>query len=334
MTTTKHTTGARSAQSLIAWWLPALFTLALLFGGNVSVFAQDDAPADTTQTDTTQAPATEEAAVEAEPEETTLKSRMSLTADQHPDGAINLKALLRAKVDGSYQKVPERKVLFFVLDASGEEVALGDTVTGLDGTGALRVNKAGLFRSEDGFYSFLARYDGDDKIEGSESDLMLKPATLEMKLSEADSTYLVTLTASADSPDGPMPIAGAVVAVYVKRMFSSLKVAEGETDETGAVELEFPNGLAGDDQGNLQITAMIEETEEYGNLTASADQKWGYAVSAELKETPKALWSPHPPTWMVITFFILMGAVWIHFVIVVYNLFRIKSIGHQASGKA
>ncbi len=322
----KEIAGAGTRFPMSRWWYRVGFIWALLFAGMYPSIAQDTTA---TPADTTEAPAAEE--VE---EETTIKSKMSLSADQYPDGTIVLNGLLRAKIEGSYQKVPDKKVEFFILNAAGEESPIGDTITSLAGVARIKVGKATLAKGEDGSYSFIARYGGDERFEDSESDLILKSAMLTMETSEEDSTYLLSLTAAADTPEGPLPIVGAVVSVYVKRMFSSLKVGEGETDDTGMVEVEFPAGLAGDENGNLEITAMIEETEEYGNLTAASTQKWGYEVSSAIRETPRALWSPHPPTWMVITFFILMGAVWIHYAIVIYNLFKIRSHGRHAPGKA
>ena len=301
------------------WPLYLGLILSIMWVGGATLYAQVDS---TVQIDTAAQPAAEEEVVE---EEETIKSKTSLSADQYPDNTIVLKGLLRAKIEGSYQKVPGRKITFLSVNAEGEETILGDSITTPNGIASLRVNKSGLVKNEDGFYSLLARFDGDDKMDGSESDLMLRPATLVMEAKDVDSTYTLSLQASAESAEGPIPIAAAPVSIYIKRMFSSLKVAEGETDETGMVELEFPAGLAGDEGGNLEITAMIEETEEYGNLSASITQQWGYSVSRAPGEIKRALWSPHPPTWMVITFFVLMGAVWIHYAIVIYNLFRIKA---------
>lgn len=312
------------------WFRPCLWIVLILIGGWHPAVAQD-APADSAAAaiDTTASTAAEEV-----PEETTIKSKLSLTADQFPDGSIELKVLLRAKIEGSYEKIPDRKVAFFTLTPEGEESPAGESTTGADGTCVLKLEKAKLNKGEDGSYSFIARFDGDNTLESSETDLMLLPASLVMEPQEEDSTYVLHLTASAESAEGPVPIAAAPVVVYVKRMFSSLKVAEGETDENGVVELEFPSGLAGDASGNLEITAMIEETEQYGNLAARMTKAWGYPVSDVPGEAPRALWSPHPPAWMVITFFILMGAVWGHYVIIVINLFRIRSEArHAAAGK-
>ncbi len=299
-------------ETWIRWSCICVIVIGMMLISTYPVNAQD------TSTDTTAAPA------EKAPIETTIKSKMSLTADQYPDGTITLKGLLRAKIDGAYQKIHDRKVQFFVLSADGDEKALGDSITGLDGLALIRLNKSTLSKGKDDSYSLVARFDGDEKLDGSESDLVLKSAKLVMEPRTEDSTFVLSLKATADSPKGPIPIVDAPVTIYIKRMFSSLKVAEGKTDEEGMLEIEFPKGLSGDNQGNIHITAMIEETDEFGNLTATMDQKWGYVVSSELKDNPRALWSLHPPTWMVVTFFILMGTVWTHYIIIVFKLFRIR----------
>jgi len=321
----KKDIAARTGNHLTRWSCYMVLIMGIMWTAITPVFAQE------TQPDTTAQVETETEEVE---EEETIKSRMSLTADQFPDSTIILNGLLRAKIEASYQKIPGRKVSFFSVNPEGEETQLGDTITGPNGIATLRLNKTNLNMNEEGYYSLLARYEGDDKMDGSESDLLLRPAKLLMEPIEADSTFTLSIQAMAESTEGPLPIAAAPVSVYIKRMFSSLKVAEGETDEAGMVELEFPSGLAGDADGNLEITVKIEETEEYGNLTALSTQKWGYAVSTAPQEMKRALWSPHPPTWMVITFFILMGAVWIHFAIIIINLFRIKAQGPHTTPKA
>jgi len=85
-----------------------------------------------------------------------------------------------------------------------------------------------------------------------------------------------------------------------------------------------PNNLPGDAQGNLTLIGRLDENETYGNLEASVVQKWGVAVSNKSQELPRALWSSHPPLWMLITFIILMTAVWGHYAIIIYELFRLR----------
>lgn len=259
----------------------------------------------------------------AEPEG--FKSKMTITANQYPDGSIELNALLRVKYDESYQGVPDAKIDFFIGKPDGEEKVLGSMSTGTKGVAIMIVKGSEQKADADGNFTFIARFEGNNAIKPSETDLLIHPARLDMQTEKADSIYLIKVTATSASKDGPLPIAAALVTIYVKRMFSSLKVGEGETNESGFVEIEFPNDLAGDENTNLEITAMIEETETYGILVAKEIKSWGYSVNAEIKELPRALWSPHPPSWMVVTFFILMGIVWSHYFIIIYKIFRIKT---------
>lgn len=53
-------------------------------------------------------------AVAEEKEDASIKTKVSLAGSQFPDGSILLSALLRSKVEGSYQKTPNQKILFSV----------------------------------------------------------------------------------------------------------------------------------------------------------------------------------------------------------------------------
>ncbi len=255
------------------------------------------------------------------------RSRMSLSANQYPDHSISLEGLLRARVEGVYQKIPGKQVKFYRVDSEGKESLLGGAETTEKGVATLEIRTIGLKPDGEGYLSFVARFAGDDAMTESESDLRLRPAELVVKPVTHDSVYALDLTASAETPEGRQPIADATVSVYVKRMYSSLKVGEGSTDENGHAEVELPNDLPGDQFGNLIITARIDETEDYGNLVATMTQEWGTPVSRKIKELPPALWSPHPPTWMFVTFLILMGTVWGHYIVIMFELGRVKHEG-------
>ena len=79
-----------------------------------------------------------------------------------------------------------------------------------------------------------------------------------------------------------------------------------------------------DAKGNITLLAKLDENEVYGNLEAGAVQQWGVPVSTVIKEQPRALWTPHPPVWMLVTFFVLMVVVWGHFFVIVYQLWRLR----------
>lgn len=264
-------------------------------------------------------------AVAAAPEAEMLRTRMALTANQLSDGTIALEALLRAKAESGYVKMPDQEVNFFQVNAELEETGLANARTGLNGIAMASVQWDQLPVTPDGVITLLARFEGNDQLAGSETELTLQRAKLVVDATEADSVKTMTIQAMAESSGGPVPIAAAPVVVYVKRMFSELRVAEGETDETGLVALEFPGDLMGDEAGNLDIRVAIEETEAYGNLVAKLTQPWGKPVSYAVEDLPRALWSPDPPRWMVVTFFVLMVTVWAHYGVIIWKMTRIKA---------
>ncbi|MBK7819449.1 MAG: hypothetical protein IPJ60_19345 [Sphingobacteriaceae bacterium] len=57
-----------------------------------------------------------------------------------------------------------------------------------------------------------------------------------------------------------------------------MKIGEGTTDENGEVTVEVPNNLPGDDKGNITLLAKLDENETFGNMAASAVQKWGLPI--------------------------------------------------------
>jgi hypothetical protein len=121
-----------------------------------------------------------------------------------------------------------------------------------------------------------------------------------------------------------MPVDSTTLGVYVKRLFSALKLGEGTTNASGETTIEIPNDLPGDAKGNLTLLARLDENETYGNLEASVVQQWGTPVSDEVKELPRALWSSHPPIWMLVTFVVLMSTVWGHYLVIIIQLFRLR----------
>ena len=107
-------------------------------------------------------------------------------------------------------------------------------------------------------------------------------------------------------------------------MFNPLKLGEATTDDNGEAAVEIPFNLPGNAKGDLDLLAKVEENETYGNIESDVHQKWGTAVSDKSQAQPRALWSSHPPLWMLITFMILMTTVWGHYVVIVVQLFRLR----------
>jgi len=131
-----------------------------------------------------------------------------------------------------------------------------------------------------------------------------------------------------------VPVKETEIGVFVNRSFLPLKLGSATTDENGEGTVEIPSNLPGDANGNITLLAKLDENETYGYLEASAVQKWGIPISTVISEQPRALWSQHPPLWMLVTFIILMGVVWGHFLVIVYQLWRLRKEEPQENMKA
>lgn len=271
------------------------------------------------------------------PEEPSLISpSVELLTTQLADNTIDLKVSLKAKINGTVTKLHDMKVHFYLVSDSAEK-ELGAVNADRNGVALLHVKGDAVNAGPDGSLHFKATVSGNKSMEAGEAELTVKKAMLTLTPVKDDSVLTVQLKLSDLSTGTETPVKEATVGVYIKRLFFPLKVGEGTTDENGELSVTVPNGLPGDARGNLTLLARLDENETYGNLEASAVQPWGKAVSDKPQEQPRALWSSHPPLWMLITFIILMVTVWGHYIVIVFELFRLRkeqpALPHQATNK-
>ncbi len=249
-------------------------------------------------------------------------ARVSLVCIQAADDSIRLEATVKAKIDGAFRTLAGINVQFYRVGADSASL-LGNAVTNSRGIALMKTPSADARPGEDSTVTFSAKSEPIPSLEEGEDEISFKKASLTLTPVEGDSSHEVTVLVLAGGKDGT-PLPEMEVGLYVKRFFSDLKIGEGTTDENGEVVIAFPTDLPGDAQGNLNIVARVDEHEAYGNLSATIHQAWGKPVSDEAGKMPRALWSHNPPLWMVITFAILMTVVWGHFIVIIYELFRLK----------
>lgn len=269
----------------------------------------------------TTAPAEETPAEAAE--ESLISPSISFTAVQKSDNSIDLKAALQAKVKGQFVKLYKMKVSFYRV-VNGEDQLLGFVIT--DGNGKALYNLKGdtLKTDAEGKLNFKAVFAGNKSMEAAEENVSFRRARLEITPVKEDSLLSVQVKLVDLGSGTETPVKEAAVGIYVKRQFLPLKTGEGTTDEAGEATIEFPNGLPGDPKGNLTIYGRLDEHELYGNLEASVVQPWGTPVSDKLQKLPRALWGTQAPMWMLITFIVLMATVWGHYIVIIYELFRLR----------
>lgn len=297
---------------LVQYFRQFVLPLCLLFVLSLPVrlIAQDDSTAQK------EGPA---AATETE----MISPAITFTAVQKSDMSIELKAALQAKVKGQFVKLYKMKVSFYrVVNEEAQE--LGFAITDGNGKATFQVKGDSLLVDKEGNLQFKAAFAGNKAMEAAEEVVSFKRARLEITPVKEDSLLSVQVKLVDLGTGQEVPVKDATVGIFVKRMFLPLKVGEGTTDEAGTAAIEFPQHLPGDAKGNLTLIGRLDENEVYGNLEATSVQQWGVPVSDKIEELPRALWSTNPPIWMMVTFVILMGTVWGHYLVIIIQLFRLR----------
>jgi hypothetical protein len=269
----------------------------------------------TAQTDSAARPEVKEA--------TTYAPLITFISVQKSDNSVDLKATVQAKISGTLSKLPGLKIEF-TIGADSTIKKLGEVITDSRGVAIFNCKPDQLTTDKEGKLNLKASFAGKDSIESAEEVVSVKRARLEITPVKEDSLLTVKVKLIDLSTGTETAVPETDLGVFVKRMFSALKLGEGKTDEAGEASIEIPNNLPGDAQGNITLLAKLDESDIYGNLEATVTQPWGTPVSDELKALPRALWSTHPPIWMLVTFVILMSAVWGHYLVIIIQLFRLR----------
>lgn len=282
----------------------------------VSMYAQTDS----TITDTT---TTEETVVEEEEESSLISPSLEFITVQKSNNTIDLKAALKAKVKGNFYVLPLIKISFVQVTET-EEKLLGFVITDRNGKAVFNVKADSLLTDKEGKLLFKAVYAGNKQMEPAEEEVTIKRARLEIVPVKEDSLYSVSVKLIDIGTGNEIPVPETALGIFVHRSFNPLKLGEGTTDENGEASVEIPNNLPGDAKGNITLMARLDENEIYGNMEATVVQKWGIPVSDVIANQPRALWSSNPPIWMLVTFILLMAIVWGHYIVIVYQLLRLR----------
>jgi hypothetical protein len=253
----------------------------------------------------------------------TFSPLIEFVSIQKGDNSVDLKASVKAKINGTLTKLAGLKIEF-TIGADSVAKKLGESITDSRGLAIYNCKADQLTADAEGKLNFKAAFAGKDSIEAAEEIVSIKRARLEITPVKEDSLLTVKLKLIDLSTGAETAVPETDLGVFVKRLFNPLKLGEGKTDEAGETIIEIANNLPGDAKGNITLIGRLDENETYGNLEASIVQHWGVPVSDELKELPRALWSSHPPIWMLVTFIVLMTAVWGHYIVIIFELFRLR----------
>ena len=156
----------------------------------------------------------------------------------------------------------------------------------------------------------------------------MEDAIISIDFSEEDDTKMII--AKAVDQEG-IPIEDLELYFYVQRTFSLLPVGDefNSTDEEGIIEVEFPNDLPGDVNGNVIIVTKIIESDFYNDLAIEKTKNWGIPIEIQdQKDEKRSLWAAAANAPMSLIFIVsaLILSVWYIIRYILYKLYRISKI--------
>jgi hypothetical protein len=182
--------------------------------------------------------------------------------------------------------------------------------------------------NEEGKTILEAEYMGNDVYRSASNDLEIMDLDLNISFNIEDSVKYLSISATTlDAEGNKIPVEELDINIGVQRLFSVLPIDNIETDEDGVAELEFPDDIPGDDEGNITIVAKVDESDDFGTVERVAAQKWGTEVSYEIHPLPRQLFSDEAPLWMIASVFIFLLGAWYHFFLSISKLIKLKKAG-------
>jgi molybdopterin-containing oxidoreductase family membrane subunit len=146
-----------------------------------------------------------------------------------------------------------------------------------------------------------------------------------VKRSTEDGQDMIVATVTADG----RPVAGATVAFSVPRTFGNMTVGTDQTMSDGSAAVPFPQGLAGDVAGQLQVRATLQAPAELAGTSVAAAIRGDKPAQTTSDTEPRALWSARPPLALVATIGCLLLCVWSTYAFVAGQLIAMAHIKQE-----
>ncbi len=158
------------------------------------------------------------------------------------------------------------------------------------------------------------------------SQLIAQKRSVSINLKEQKNDSVTFIEALVTDVQSNNAVSNAELYFYVKRTFGLLSLGDATTDSTGKATIQISKNFpAGDTLGNIKIIARIEDDDLLSDTLSTITVKSTKLFFARTPY-PRAIWAPHAPWWLIICFTLLLGGVWITYVVVIKNINSLKNI--------
>ena len=156
---------------------------------------------------------------------------------------------------------------------------------------------------------------------------VMEDAQVSLSFSEVDS--IKTIIATVTDKEG-LPVEDLELYFFIQRTFSLLPFGDffNSTDENGIVEVEFPNDLPGDTEGNVTIYVKVIEADMYNDLSIKTVKDCGVPTVIDDTEEKRSLWASaaNAPMSLITLVSAMIFAVWYIIFFIIFKLFKISRI--------
>jgi Ni/Fe-hydrogenase subunit HybB-like protein len=149
--------------------------------------------------------------------------------------------------------------------------------------------------------------------------------SVEHAMEDGEAVLLATVLAAG------VPVEGVRVGFYVRRLFGDMHIGDDTTLDDGTAAVAFPADVPAGADGMLAIRVRVLAPREYEGAAAEALVAGGtLGTVAASGPAPRALWSERAPVALVAVIGSLLFIVWSIYVVAIYQLVRIRSLGKEA----
>ncbi len=199
---------------------------------------------------------------------------------------------------------------------------------------SLRNEDLPLFEDSANHYHFYAQLEEGDDYKKASADLAVLNADIDVQFLSGDTSNILRITVMGCDENScvMIPADKLPVKCFLVRSLGTLPIGGdfSYTDSLGITEVRCPDGLYGDEQGNLNFLVKVDESDVYGTVEFREKVPWGIPKGM-LTSTERSIIGPSSNAPISLMVVVLGGiiAVWGTILYLITGLFRINKLGRQ-----
>jgi mono/diheme cytochrome c family protein len=180
--------------------------------------------------------------------------------------------------------------------------------------------------------SFLRSFDKNKKAKQQVAEVKNPEVTdvkLDLDIQDADKKMIAQLT-GVTKKGQRVGLQGIEMSFLVKRSFGYLDVSGEDpyTNEKGMVEVNFPNDLPGDREGQVNLLVKVTDDAFYGKQEEARIVTLGVPTDPKNPLDERAMWGTraNAPIWIIVTFVGGVLAIWSVIFLVLFQMIKLPKL--------